>query len=227
MEKFHRKLLATSLPRSGSRFLTKVLRNAQVKVGHEALKSDGTVSMFFAVEDCWYPGKHWSTDDEERQRRSDYEFEQVWHFVRDPRWVIPSMASQQLPGNVWCWQERHTGISAGVYPKLLRSMLFWVAWNELIEKNEKVDFFFRIEDIDTHWPEICSRLGIDMQEYPTVPEVDRQYGTVEKGPKRNRPLSYEAMGAIDPAAALRVREMGHRYGYTGPTPPERVFEEDR
>lgn len=215
MDKFNRKLLVLATPKSATRFLTKLMRNAHVKVGHEHIKRHGTVGCFFAVEDVWYPGKHWNDDggveDESRQRRSDYEFEHVWHMTRDPRKVIPSLAFRHFPGTMWCWQERHTGISCGIYPKMLRSMLFYVAWNELIERNERIDHRFRIEDIDDEWPGLCSRLDIECKPVPEA--LPRNYGTTETGPNAPVPLNYEEMEAIDLEAAKRVREMAERYGY--------------
>lgn len=195
--------------------MNRVLRNAGVDVGHEHMKREGTVSMFFAVEDVWYPGKHWNDDggveDEQRQRRSDYVFGEVWHIVRDPRRVIPSLCTHSFQRFIWPWQERHTGISAGLYPVEVRAMRFWVAWNELIEKNESVDLFFRVEDIDARWSEMRERLGIT--DCPEVPPVERDYGTVEKGPRKTVPLSFEDMASIDAKAAARVQEMAARYGY--------------
>ena len=216
MEKFHRKLLVLAMPKSATRFLTMLLRNAQVKVGHEHIKRHGTVGCFFAVEDCWYPGKHWSDDhgheDESRQRRSDYEFEHVWHMTRDPRKVIPSLAFRSFPGSMWCWQERHTGISSGLFPKSLRAMKFWLAWNSLIEQNEDVALRFRVEDIDAQWPGMCDRLGIECKPIPDA--LPRDYGTSgETGPSAPVPLGFDEMEAIDLETAKRVREMAERYGY--------------
>jgi hypothetical protein len=206
VERFQKQLLVLGLPRSGTQYLTLVLRNAGVKVGHEMFKWDGTVGMFFAVEDVFYPGQHWSTDDEQRQRRSDYQFEQVWHLTRDPRRVIPSIVEAMNP-QLWVWQERHTGISCGLFPKTLRAMLFWVAWNELIEKNEEIAYRFRVEDIDAEWPTIRERLGIEAD--PEVPPVPRDYGHA----KSIAPLSFEDMEAIDASTAFAVRVMSERYGY--------------
>lgn len=211
VEKLKHKLLALSLPRSGSRYLTTVLHAARVKVGHEMFKRDGTVGTFFAVEDVIYPGKHWSTDDESRQRRSDYEFERVWHYTRDPRKVIPSMASRFMAPAIWVWQERHTGISAGLWPAKLRAMKLWVAWNELIERNEKIDLFFRIEDIDARWDEMCESVGLPAD--TELHDVDRTYGTLEKGPRRTMPMTWDEMKSIDAEAARAVRDMARRYGY--------------
>jgi hypothetical protein len=217
MDKYRRKLLALSTPRSGSRFFNRVLRNCGVKVGHEGFKPDGLVTSFYAVEDCWYPGKHWTVDedhpveDESKTQRSLFEFEQVWHFIRDPRVAIASIASPVFAQNVWCWQERHTGISCGLFPKKLRAMQFWVAWNELIEKNEKIDFQFRIEDIDAQWPEIKSRLGIPADK--EFPNMDRDYGTVLTGVQAVQPMTWDEMKSIDATWGRRVREMAECYGY--------------
>jgi hypothetical protein len=218
MTKHKKKLLVLSTPRSGTRFVSMLLRNSGVKVGHEGFKRDGTVGMFFAVEDVWYPGKHWTTDDEHpvedqsRQRRSDFEFEQVWHCTRDPRKVIPALASRQFTDAIWCWQERHTGISCGIYPKKLRAMKFWLAWNELIEKNEQIDFFFRVEDIDAQWGRICTRLDIPLD--TVIPAgLPRDYGTAETGPNRHQPMNWDEMKALDADLADKIRAMAVRYGY--------------
>lgn len=217
MTKYHKKLLALGCPKSGSRFLTAVLRGAGVKVGHEMFKRDGTVGMYFAVEDVWYPGKHWTTDeehpveDETKTRRSNFVFDKVFHFVRDPRMCIPSIGSTQFAPFNWCWQERHTGISCGMYPKRLRAMKFWVAWNELIEKNEKIDLFFRVEDIDDVWPEICEQLGIT--DHAEVPPIPRDTGHDETGPRENKGMTWDEMKALNEVTYLRVREMAARYGY--------------
>ncbi len=210
MDEFKRKLLVLASPRSGTKFMSKVLQTSGVKIGHEMFKPDGTVGMFFAVEDVWYPGKHWVTDDEQKQRRSDFEFEQVWHFVRDPRKVIASLSSPFFARAIWAWQERHTGISCGLYPKKLRAMQFWVAWNELIERN-KPDFFFRIEDIDKAWPEIC--VWLDIEGVQTVPAVPRDYGTIGTGQQAVVPMSWDEMKSIDNETYECVREMATRYGY--------------
>lgn len=211
---FHRKLLALACFRSGTRFVWKALRQAGVKVGHEHVTRDGLVDGFFAVEDVWYPGKHWNDDlgyeDESLQRRSHYTFDQVWHFVRDPRRVVPSLASVQFTPLIWAWLERHTGISCGLYPKELRAMKMWVAWNELIEKNENIDMFFRVEDIDQRWEEMGSRLGLN----PAPITLPRDYGTFEKGPRKNVALSFDEMRQIDSHAAESVIKMAERYGYT-------------
>lgn len=211
---FHRKLLALACFRSGTRFLHKALRQAGVKVGHEHVTRDGLVDGFFAVEDVWYPGKHWNDDlgyeDESLQRRSHYTFDQVWHFVRDPRKVIPSLASVQFATLIWPWLERHTGISCGLYPKELRAMLMWVRWNELIEENEQIDLFFRIEDVHEHWAEMGRRLGFK----PEPITLTTEFGTFEKGPRRTQPLSFDDMRQIDADAAEAVIKMAERYGYT-------------
>ena len=200
-----------SAPRSGTQFLTKCLQASGVQVGHEKFRAAGTVGMFFAVEDCYYPGKYWVTEDEQKQRRSDFEFDQVWHFARDPRKTIASIASPWFANNVWCWQERHTGISAGLFPKKLRAMRFWVAWNELIEKNEKIDWFFRIEDINEVWPELCERLDIIGTD--AVPAIPRNYGTIGTGQQQVTPMTWDEMKSIDNETYLRVRKMAARYGY--------------
>ena len=89
-------------------------------------------------------------------------------------------------------------------------MQFWVAWNELIESNNP-EWFFRIEDIDAVWPEICERLGVDGVGnglgYP------RDLGSIENVKQRPVPMTWDEMKSIDNTTYLRVREMAARYGY--------------
>lgn len=217
MAKFRRKLLVLSSPAGGTRYLTLVLKNAGLEVNHEGMNRDGTVGMFFAVEDVWYPGKHWNDElgyeDESLQRRSHYDFDQVWHMVRDPRHVIPSLAAPHLAPMVWVWTERHTGISCGLFPKILRAMKFWVAWNELIEKNESIDFHFRVEDVEVRWTEIRERLGVDPD--MECPKIPKNHGHIDHGPNKGYyPMTFDEMRAIDLEAAEAVIKMAHRYGYT-------------
>lgn len=201
--------------------MTLVLKNAGLEVNHEGMNRDGTVGMFFAVEDCWYPGKHWNDDlgyeDESLQRRSHYDFEQVWHVTRDPRSAIPSLAAPHLADIVWVWTERHTGISCGLFPKILRAMKFWVAWNELIEKNEKIAFRIRVEDVEERWDEICERLSIDQTnpDHATCPKIGKSYGHIDHGPNKGyKPMTFQEMFDIDGPTAEAVVKMAERYGYT-------------
>ncbi len=222
MAKYRRKLLVLGAPRSGTRFMSRVLRNCGVQVGHEGFKPDGLVTMFYAVEDCWYPGKHWSTDeehpveDESLTQRSLFEFEQVWHLVRDPRKVIPSLASNVFSPSVWCWQERHTGIACGEFPKKLRAMKFWVAWNKLIEQNESIDLRLRVENFDTRWADICCSL--DIAAGTAIPNVNRNYGTALEGQQAVQPMSWDEMKSLDADVAAEVKAMAHRYGYQSIAP---------
>ncbi len=217
MTLFRRKLLVLSSPAGGSRYFRLVLNNAAVEVNHEGMGRDGNIGMFFAVEDVWYPGKHWNDDlgyeDEALQRRSHYAFEQTWHLTRDPRRVIPSLAAPHMAAMVWVWSERHTGISCGVFPKLLRAMKFWVAWNQIIESND-IDFRIRVEDVESRWDEIRDRLGIVDPEYATCPQIPKDTGHHDHGPNKGyRPMSFDELESVDLETAKRVREIAERYGY--------------
>ncbi len=210
MGKRQYELLALACPRSGTHYMTNVLRNCGIKVGHEHMKRHGTVGMFLAVEDCWYPGKHWH-DDESVQGIGHMEFDTTIHFARDPRVTVPSIASMFFSDFVWCWQERHTGISCGSHPKKLRAMKFWLAWNELIEKNHSIDLFFRVEDIDNRWGDICDLLSIEG--HATPPPTPRDMGSDSNPKMRPVPMTWDEMKSIDNETYERVREMAVRYGY--------------
>jgi len=199
----HYKILVVGCPRSGTRFMRTLLRGQKIDVGHEALKDDGAVSCFYAVEDYHYPGKHYRND-ETKQYRSLNTFDHVWHQVRDPRCVIPSMVKGLQPA-FWHWQEKHTWIPGDAQPPELRAMLFWLHWNRMIDAIQQAYYRYRIEAIDSEWPKMRSLLGLPEIPLPVIP---RNIGT-SKAP----PMTWEQMKAFDEKTFSEVRELASVYGY--------------
>lgn len=141
-----RRILITGCGRSGTKYTAMLLRLMGFDVGHESLGADGIVSWYLAAN-CdsspYGPGSQ------------GLEFDHVFHQVRHPLQVIPSVGS--LLEKSWKFVALHTGIDLEE-PVLLRSARYWLTWNEFAER--KAAWRYRIECLPTLYEEFCRRLGI-------------------------------------------------------------------
>jgi hypothetical protein len=188
------KILISGSCRSGTRYLASVLQRCGIQVVHEGLGPDGAVSCYYAVEDYWYQGFHWA-------RLSQLEPEHRWHQTRHPLKVIGSMIVQ-MPGGFWHWQEKHSGVS-GELPGLIRTMLYWLKWNEIVERQE-YDLRFQIEKLPERWHELSGILGI-VREMPELPHLS-------SGGKK-APVTWQMLEDADVILARDVRQKAKEYGY--------------
>lgn len=197
-----RKLLIVGCPRSGTRAISDALTTARFPVGHERCGPRGISSCFFAAKDWDYPGKHRGTPER-------FRFEQVWHQTRTPNKVISSMADK-MPPSFWRWQEKHTGIPGNLEPTVKRCAIFWIAWNELVEKNYPGAWRYRVEDLGDLWPTMLERLGIPWVPLQTSPDhghnerKERHYWTWD-----------ELRDALPTGIWDRLRKKAEEYGYAG------------
>lgn len=195
-EKVETKILVSGSARSGTRTMAETLRACGLRVVHEGLGSDGSVSCFYAVDDYWYQGMHWV-------RLSNLIPEHRWHQTRHPLKVINSIG-HLMPGGFWHWQEKHTGVPGDIEPSILRAALFWLRWNEIIEA-QNYDLRYQIEQLPERWDELAGRLGIQKE----MPEI---------GPKgafggEREPTTWEMLEDADSRVAKAVRQKAKEYGY--------------
>lgn len=202
---FHRKILVTGMPRSGTRYIRAVLQNCGLNVGHETMRldgsrhADGLVSCFYAWDDYWYPGHP--------PYRSRFTFDQVWHQLRDPREVLPSLlaALRGRRGLFWRWQERHTGIPGDGEPGLIRAAKVWIVWTRHVEATCP-DRTYRLEDVPEVWPELAERLGIPGTPLPEV-SIEKYHN------KDSAPVSWEEIEALDRKVSDELRQVAASVGY--------------
>lgn len=233
-----RKLLVTGCARSGTLYTTKVLRAIGLRVGHEYTDEDGTVSHFFGTTmNLEYPldltrGPRGRVV-HQGERPSDFEFEQVFHQVRDPRKVIASLRFTTVDPYTLFKVSR---INVHTMNHLRRAVIYWVVWNEVIEKQRRVDLRYRIEDFSYVFPEILARLDLPHVALPPVPtdtHTERRWrgafaiqGQDEKGRRtlvgsRERKrlvlqapdLTFDDIEKVDPVYGPKAVEMAWRYGY--------------
>lgn len=190
--RMRKRILVIGCPRSGTRYTAEVLRQMGVKVEHERMGRDGTVSSWFTVDDYYYPRAHGG-------RRADFEFDCVVHQVRHPLDVIGSLETAMNPA-WWHWQQAHTGISKeSDYP----GARFWLAWNEMCEQ-QPTDLAYRVEAMDEAWVGLSWLL---FGEVRSLPSVSKEMGRLRR-PNRKTP-SWDDLGPY----AEDVKKKAAEYGY--------------
>ena len=184
-----KRLLVVACPRSGTRSLARSLLNAGVRCHHEVMGRDGSVSHFLAVDDYYYAGMH-------QEGRRDFEFEHIWHQVRNPLHAIPSIAKHITKRSWWHWQEKHTGVSYDETP-LRRAALFWLRWNSLCNDNDP-GLTYRIEDAPLDL--MGKILGVEMAPLERI-----RHGVAVE------PIGWDELEEL----AEPIRLLAKEYGYDG------------
>ena len=219
-----RRLLITGCGRSGTRYMTFVLRRLGLDVPHERLGRDGMASWTMAVAAAERP--YGPPSDAVR-------FEHVFHQVRHPLAVIRSV--ETFGADSWQFVYAHTPCRPED-PPLVRGAKYWLHWNDHAER--LACWRYRVEDASA-LPDLCARLGIVVR--PAAGQVPTDVNTRRRGralhladelaerlhvdlPARLRdrlaakarpalPLTWDELEAADVALADRVRERALDYGY--------------
>jgi hypothetical protein len=157
------RLLVIGSPRSGTRSVAALLRGAGLRVGHESMLRDGTVSSLWVVDDFLYPGAHVG------DRPSRHAFDVTAHLVRHPLQTIASLAEMNRP-HFWHWTQVHTGRSYENDGPLLYAAYFWATWCRRARAHAPV-VTWRIEDIEKWWPRAAKILELNADvEIPRIGE---------------------------------------------------------
>lgn len=142
-------LLITGCARSGTLYITKVLRLHGLDVRHEWNSNYGIVSWTMAVDSNKSP---WGPPS------NKYRFKHVFHQVRHP---LKAMASQMTEGNkswdfiYWMVPEISKDDSL-----LVKCAKYWYYWN--LKAEGKSELTYRIEDVASVLPEMSLRLGVQL-----------------------------------------------------------------
>lgn len=206
--KIKKKLLVLGTGRCGTMFTAKALRTVGINVLHEKVGEHGTVSHYFVTDSDWYPMAPWQDKAKKKhvgERRSDFEFENIFHIVRDPRKAIPSMT--KIFGSVtWRFYEENGIIDEGIKSPLLRAMHLW--YNHNNKAGHQADITFRLEDYANAWPRLMRKLG-SKAPYPAHLKPMNKTG----GFKSYTPMTFEQMAELDPVLANKIKKLALKYGY--------------
>jgi len=193
--------LVTGTPRSGTHYTAAVLREMGLRVRHEEIDADGTVSWKHIGSGCFNVS--------ERKRKTEIRdpgFTRIIHQVRHPLKSISSM--QTLRACSWDFMCRHVEVDLDA-PLPVRSMQAWIRWNRLIAG--RATWRFKIEEITEIFGELLERLDVAQQ---PLPRIDKRCW--ESRSSRYPPLSWENLLHADAELAAEAASLAAGYGYEVP-----------
>jgi len=205
----HRELLITGCARSGTKYIAQVLRGCGLDVGHENVGKDGVASwvMVLTADSCpWGP------------TRKNLSFTHIFHQVRHPLDVISSIYTTEGPKS-WGYITSHLPEISWNDPCIVRAAKYWYYWNLRAEAIS--EFTYRIEEIESVWPEFEKRLGrrLDPSVLTTTP---KNVNHRDLKPKRHNfdtnidraAFTWEDLQReLDPVLYRNIRHLAQKYGY--------------
>jgi hypothetical protein len=225
-----RQLLITAAARSGTHYSAAKLNTLGVRVRHEGLGPDGSVSWLYAHKES---AAHYPIN--RPQPLAGHRFCFVFHQVRHPLRVISSnMHANKTFGvdpHLLKWVSAtepricggfNSSLCGDLLPGLVLAARFVFYWNSHIEKIAHVRF--RVEDTSLH--DLCRIAKFPSEQCGAKPQVEvtalepssvlvNAQSTIS--PRNHGPLnslaSWESLEVVDSGIFEKVREMTLRYGY--------------
>lgn len=139
-------LLITGCARSGTTYITEVLKQAGLQVEHEFLAKDGCVSWLMAVDSDYAP---WGPPD------NGIYFEHIFHQVRHPLLVISSVYTTE-PKQSWDFICKHIPEIHSKDDHVVKCAKYWYYWN--LRAEEKAEWTYQVEEIETILSHMSKRL---------------------------------------------------------------------
>ncbi len=197
-KKTHRSVLITGCGRSGTGYMALFLKRSGLRIKHEHMGEDGSVSWLMAADVEKAP---WGP------LYKNYTFSHVFHQVRDPLKVIQSYYNVP-PGATWEWISYVIPEIKMEDSKLTKCAKYWYYWNLMAES--KAEWTYRIEDFDSEYKEMARRLGLnfDKKILNTVPKQANS-----KGPPK-RVITWQILKQeLSPDLFFKMYSLALYYGY--------------
>jgi hypothetical protein len=178
---------------------------------HESIGTDGCVSWLMAVLAAEVP---WGA-----ARDGTVAFEHIFHQVRHPLAVISSAWSTEGPPS-WEFICRHMPRIKATDSVEVRCAKYWIYWNRAAER--QAEWTYRVEDLEAAWPELCRRLGkeLDPRHLKTVSTSANSRITKpqSRGVKAlERDFTWDNLRCIlKPRLFAKLCRSARHYGYTVP-----------
>lgn len=191
-------VLVTGCGRSGTGYMCKFLKASGLNVHHEYMGNDGSVSWLMGADVNWAPWGPLS---------KDYEFQHIFHQVRNPIKVIQSFYNVPMLAT-WEWVCSILPQIKESDPLLTKCAKYWVYWNLMVEA--RAEWTYRIEDFDKCYKEMGQRLKIEFDEN-VLKSISKKSNT--KGPP-TRVITWEILKKeLDYDTYNKVVKLAKRYGY--------------
>lgn len=196
-------LLVIGCGRSGTKYMSTVLRASGLDVSHDydGMGLSGTVSWLMTPGDAdWAPWGPLS---------KDYNFRHILHQVRDPLKVIQSFYNFP-PRATWEWVSLFIPEMSPSDSNLTKCAKYWYYWNLIAEK--RAELTYRIEDFDTDYQIVGDQIGwtFDKQAVGSISTM-----TNTKDLPSYRVITWQILkDELDADLYDKVRSLALRYGYT-------------
>lgn len=141
-----RLLLVTGCPRSGTKYIASLLHELGLDIRHEAMGRDGIASWCMATHASAAPYG---------PALADQPFDAIYHQVRNPLHVIPSMTT--LSEQTWEFVYPLTSCRPED-PMLVRCAKLWHDWN--LHAQRLASWRYRVEDLPIIFDSFCERVGV-------------------------------------------------------------------
>jgi hypothetical protein len=226
MENSNNKILFTGCGRSGTKYISVLMRAMGLDIRHEAMGQDGISSWYMAVDSKEVPIG---------PTASEYDFEHVIQVVRHPLLAIKSITA--FTDEAWAFICQHTPCNEQD-PILFRSAKYWYYWNQLAA--QKAVCQVKIEDQQQIITTIEQTLGIEVEQQVLAQlpsnintrRSGRTYHRIEEllirlklfdwlnkisvyfGIKKaDQRLTWSQLTAMDSQLSEQIQQAAIRYGY--------------
>lgn len=195
-------LLVTGTPRSGTSYLTHLLNQYKLNLGHERVGPGGTVSGFFFIDHDWYPYGHNKTS----EKPGDFDFRVLIRLVRHPLKTIPSLAALierqyiSANNNYKLWYPE-VGIETDKNNLIWSALNVWVKTHQTIQ-NE--DLTIRLETIEEQWSDIQKLLDIP-DPYKPIPVPNVSF--------KKPPTTWKVLSKLDKDLTKQAIELTKGFDY--------------
>lgn len=212
MKRTRKKVFVGGSCRSGTATITELLRSCGLRVGHEQMGEDGTVSGFFPYDVLNYPhtrsGKKLHDGD---GRLADYDFDATIHLIRHPLLAIASQ-TRALPARVSRWYRANALLPARAFRPSRRPALLICAWQwhtvNVAMRRLRPSATLRLEKIREDWRAVSEAIFGEERELPSVPH---EHG---HRPDYVKPVvSWRDLMEVDSEVYDRIKLLASNYGY--------------
>jgi hypothetical protein len=192
-------LLITGCARSGTTYITQVLKQAGLQVEHEFLAKDGCVSWLMAVDADYAP---WGPPD------NGIYFEHIFHQVRHPLLVISSVYTTE-PKQSWDFICKHIPEIRAKDDHVVKCAKYWYYWN--LKAEEKAEWTYQVEEIETILSHMSKRLKFPLSReiLKCIPKTANHRGAYVH---KFTWADLEAM--LPPDLLSKVQTLALKYGYS-------------
>lgn len=181
------RVLILGHPKSGTLYMTVVLRTLGLWVEHEREGRDGSVTGLF------YNGS-WNFDN----------YDTILHQVRDPEKVISSAVKTHGKSITHLMIKTGVDLSHRYTNRLLMIMKTWMAFTDWAD--EKAKFWYRVEDVPKIFSLICMEFGLpEDTKLPPIPDNINQGRCLKR--------TYADMSLLDAELTEKIKSKAKKYGY--------------